>query len=1237
MSDSIPNTEYTIGWIAALTTELVAASEFLDKEHNPPTSRHPSDTNNYTLGSIGPHNVVMACLPTGSIGTTSAAVVATHMINSFPNVRLGLMVGIGGGAPRPRKHNIRLGDVVVSSPVNCNGGVLQYDFGKTIQTKEFQLTGSLNQPPTTLLTAVSSLRVQHEKYGHQFQEKLDKILKDNPRLHRKYSRPPQESDRLYRSHHVHPDFEESVPGSPEQPNHGESEMTCKEVCGDDPSHLVPRGERGDDEDNPAIHYGLIASANQIMKDALVRDHLAKKGVLCFEMEAAGLMNTFPCLVIRGICDYSDSHKNDEWQGYAAMMAAAYAKDLLQHVIPSSVAAEKSIKEVVSSLEQKVDDSYHATLSVHTKLEARDLKARIKQMQDWLCPADASTNANLADKLHHPGTCAWLLEDLAFRECCSGSRRQLWLHALAGCGKTVLCAAVLEHLTATTVDGRLILKFFFDFRDPKKQTLDAMLRSLVFQTYRWQLTSTGHSAGAVPAFGDQPTEKHLQDSFCRLLVAQKEVFVVLDALDESTTKKGELLKWIKDMRDRRELRHVRLVFTSRPEPEFERNMPHLIGEENCVQLDKEKVNADIRSYITAKVKDPPDFVTKHLPEHLVDLIIGNVGDRADGMFRWAECQLEELAECATPKAIEEALQNLPKAGDLKETYDRMMAKIPNKIMGDATRLLQFLVHAKEPLSVNQAMEVVATQVDLPRGFDPKRKPFNLAGLLKYCPGLVRVESERLSRAGSERLSRVDVDRRRLSLAHFSVKEYLLERAGFTCAAASRSITWACLIHLSRYIRLEVSLLEESLRGYAWRYWMCHAAVAMAQDESDDIVEHIAVFFFHAPPNQQSSVGSDHVDIRISLDEICVWGFDKIIRRLLQIVLARHGHSEMVHLLDRGDGGRTPLMAASAGGHGTTVKLLLDNGAKINAGYQNETALTTALRKGDLSIVQQLLDAGAEVNPQAEGGPTALVMASRVGCLDFVQKLLDAGAKINAVDAKLGTALEAASVSDHLGVVRYLLDRGANVNVHSGSYGGPLVTAANNGCRDVVQLLLDMGADVDAVNARFGTALAAASASGHLGVVRYLLDQGANVNVHGGTYGTPLIAAANKGRRDVVQLLLDMGADVDAVNARFGTALTAALEQGHPNVVRHLLDRGANVKVHGSLSLQFAVERGYVEAVRMLLNAGVDVSEDRGDMHPTLLDAAETRGFGEIARLLRIKGATSRLTRLKEAFLAKHRGI
>lgn len=120
------------------------------------------------------------------------------------------------------------------------------------------------------------------------------------------------------------------------------------ICRDNPADLVLRSERTDKDDSVAIHYGLVASANQLMKDALIRDKLAaEEGVLCFEMEAAGLMNHFPCLVIRGICDYADSHKNKDWQGYAAMIAAAYARDLLCRLAPTRVENEKRISELLN--------------------------------------------------------------------------------------------------------------------------------------------------------------------------------------------------------------------------------------------------------------------------------------------------------------------------------------------------------------------------------------------------------------------------------------------------------------------------------------------------------------------------------------------------------------------------------------------------------------------------------------------------------------------------------------------------------------------------------------------------------------------------------------------------------------------------------------------------------------------------------------------------------------------------
>ncbi|CAG8003001.1 unnamed protein product [Penicillium nalgiovense] len=302
---SLSHDDYTVGWICALPLEMAAAKLMLDAIH-PNLPRPATDQNTYILGNIEEHNIVIACLPSGAYGTVSAATVAVQLLSSFHSIRFGLMVGIGGGVPSSNA-DIRLGDIVVSQPADTSGGVIQYDLGKALSGGEFQRTGMLNRPPKVLLTALATLQAHHFTEDSRVLEFISDVqVKTTPRRAATFTRPTQE-DCLYQSEYIH----------------GGSD-TCMDC---DRFKLAPRLSR--DYEEPVVHYGLIASANQVVKDGRLRDQLARDlGVLCVEMEAAGLMNDFPCLVIRGICDYADSHKNKKWQGYAAAVAAAYAKELV---------------------------------------------------------------------------------------------------------------------------------------------------------------------------------------------------------------------------------------------------------------------------------------------------------------------------------------------------------------------------------------------------------------------------------------------------------------------------------------------------------------------------------------------------------------------------------------------------------------------------------------------------------------------------------------------------------------------------------------------------------------------------------------------------------------------------------------------------------------------------------------------------------------------------------------------
>ncbi|KAH7056979.1 nucleoside phosphorylase domain-containing protein [Macrophomina phaseolina] len=301
----------------------------LDEKHDWPRDyrKHPRDTNQYFLGRIGQHNVVITALPMGEYGCVPAATTAWGLIASFPHIRVGLMVGIGAGVPKVKNnkvvegYDIRLGDVVVSEPNATNSGVLQYDLGKRRPGGQFERVGFMDLPPEPLLIALRNLKARYHNQPPDVPKFLQDMLRKNPRLaipdpdtgDPAFVHQGVRNDRLFDTSASH------VASSDDEDKCAKCDH-YREICRN------PRSST-----NPVIHYGTIASGNSVVKDAISRKEIQtslSQDCLCLEMEAAGLMNFFPCLVVRGICDYADAHKNDRWQNYAAATAAAFAKSLL---------------------------------------------------------------------------------------------------------------------------------------------------------------------------------------------------------------------------------------------------------------------------------------------------------------------------------------------------------------------------------------------------------------------------------------------------------------------------------------------------------------------------------------------------------------------------------------------------------------------------------------------------------------------------------------------------------------------------------------------------------------------------------------------------------------------------------------------------------------------------------------------------------------------------------------------
>ena len=312
--EAISARSFTISWVCALQEEYDAACRMLDDEIEDVEDNNTvsNDDNAYVFGTIGGHHVVIGCLPQGRYGVASAAKVARDMTRSFPNLKFGLMVGIGGGAPTPQQ-DIRLGDVVVAVPYKAYGGVVQYDFGKRLPDGRFVRTGYLNATPDALLSVLPQI-----KRLYNDPTRPDRIAEHMKRMDPfpHYQRPTV--DNLYRSDYPH------TAGN--SCNRCSSQMAIERPARQTTRQLM-------------VHYGTVASGNSVIKDAEIRDRYANDpelDVLCFEMEAAGLMNDFPCMVIRGICDYADTHKNDEWHNYAALAAASYAREVLLSLKPRKV-------------------------------------------------------------------------------------------------------------------------------------------------------------------------------------------------------------------------------------------------------------------------------------------------------------------------------------------------------------------------------------------------------------------------------------------------------------------------------------------------------------------------------------------------------------------------------------------------------------------------------------------------------------------------------------------------------------------------------------------------------------------------------------------------------------------------------------------------------------------------------------------------------------------------------------
>ncbi|KAK7976340.1 lipase [Apiospora arundinis] len=1114
---------YNIGWIAALSHELAAARSMRDENHGRPHNfqKNPSDHNSYDWGRIGEHYVVFASLPTAGIGAAAAA--ATAMITSFPHLRCVLMVGIGGGIPS--KRDIRLGDVVVSHPDETSSGVEQYDLGARRSGGTFVRKGHLNQPPTFIISAIRSLQANHETQKPKVPDIVRDLLKNNSYMAPKYSHPGIEKDQLFVPSAIQVESEEEV----------------------------HRAERPSTD--PEIHYGIIASGNSVIKDGIERDRIVEdvgEECLCFEMEAAGLMNNMPCVVIRGICDYSDAHKNDDWQRYAALTAAAYTKELLGEIDPVEVTGSSEVQELL-----KAD--------------------KMEEILKWL----SDDNQNAVHRGHLSmflkGTCQEFFGSPKFDSWLCGKAKTLFCPGSPGTGKSTIAAAVIDHLNAFE---HKVAFYYWSYIQQDPHPVDTFVRSILRQL----IQGLDSFPSDLDILYRQEKKKHppkmassddFRNLFTKVLPETETLYIVVDALDECDRHYSELMRILREMQSKRD---IRVLATSRP-------LQGISGLfEGYLELPVVAQNNDLGSYLKEKCPSSNIFQeSPHLWGKVTDVII----ERVNGVFLLARLYAGSVNDIRCEADIEKFRESMGPTSTSDERLAQLYNKSLDRIEGlterdcaRAQKVMVWVAYAQGPLTSEALQYALA---------------FNAGDGADYKLWLDLLDSGHLLRGTDRYVCYQSVLQLAASRGHVATVKALVEygkRAFPRVEFFKQNLKPALSVALSVGSAPIAEVLLKS------------GADASKEDLKEVLLKVISagslpgikLLLDHGAFHENALVAAARSGSVTVMNLLLDRGIDEKCGKYDESALwaaIDRGDREMVKLLlDKGpDGERGHALEQAANlGSQEIVRLLLERGVDVKHG-SGGSALVRAADRGSQEIVRLLLERGVDVK-HGSGGE-ALVRAAGRGSQEIVRLLLDEGSDVDFDDGgSHNAALAEAVCMKEYEMVKLLLDEGANIN-HGGRDGTALKIAANEGSWEMVSLLLD-------------GALFEASRNGHSDIVTLLLSNGASLE------DGALHIAAMYGHIDIMAALLDKGADINAtaeskvVDGLCGTPLYHAQFGWAYNLeaIRFLLARDANDTIPGSIAFKRGDSQNNAIHVRSVLDTnGCDSRRKLSALKSVLLSGVQ----------------------------------
>ncbi|KAN0077702.1 hypothetical protein V8E54_006006 [Elaphomyces granulatus] len=1262
--------DFEIAIICALPLEASVVGACFDKQWDDQTyGKAPGDSNAYSTGMIGHHNVVLVHMP--NMGKVAAATAAACLRASFQGIQLALVVGICGAAPfgKQKSEDILLGDVVISE------GLIQYDLGRQFPNNTFMRKDTprdnLPRPGPNLRAALAKL--QTEQGRRSLQNKTSEnlgILRQMLGDVVKYPRSTE--DRLFKStyRHKHHNPWECTICTNDDGRDGVCdkaiEMSCQQLKCDE-RELVLRA-RPIQSSNPVIHFGLVGSGDTVMKSGEDRDDIAARdGVIAFEMEGAGVWENFPgSLVIKGVCDYADSHKNKRWQGYAAATAAAVTKGFLENwstgiTIPLPLGVRSRIGEL-----EKDPARREKEMEILKRLDKSPYQDRKERNPDRV-----------------PGTCEWFVAHELFRDWQeSKSSRMLWVSADPGCGKSVLVKYLVDSVLATT-ESRTTCYFFFkdDFED--QRSIICALCCILRQLFIQKRILLSEQIFEKFEMGGEKFTSSFNEIWGAIIDAAEdknagEIICLFDAIDECEDRgRSQLMQALCKLYGSRRHFNLKFLVTSRPYGGIRRGFQplkipglpviHLSGES---EVEMEKISQEIDVFINARVENIGAQLNLRSDEQ--ELLLQELMRVPNRTYLWVYLTLDLIESDIDidKNGIAKATSHLPKSVD--EAYERILSRSHN--FEEAKRLLHIIVAAERPLTLKE-MSVAFALRENHRSY-----------------GDLNLRSEEHFRENVRDLCGlfVTIIDFKIYLLHQTAKEFLVQntpandgksvQSNFKWKYSLRSqeshriLAEICIWHLlfgefethplnvntsmSHYIDNNVFL------DYSAKHWTVHfnkshiKANAVIQsllricdasssscmtwfriywtsthtDFPENFTNLMIASYFGLEAVVKCLLGLDGINLnsqdgtykRSALSWAVGNGFDVIVKLLIKgptwngIVKLPFRKGTDVNSADRY--GRTALSYAVWNGHVATVKLLLRAGAQVDSADEiGGTPLSYAICNGHNDVVKLLLKKGTQVDSPNDISKALLLSAAKKGHEAVVELLLENGADIESKDEYNRTLLFCAVVNGNEAIVKLLLEKGADLEFKDDSNRTPLFCATVYGNEAIVKLLLEKGADLESQDCLGRTPLSRAAERGHHAVVKLLLEKGADPQSKNSYNQTPLLRAAFYGHEAIVKLLLEKDADLESKSGRYSqTPLSWAAENGHEAVVN---EKGADLEfkdISNQTPLLWAAENGHEAVVKLLLEKGADV-ESKNNYNQTPLFRATLNGHEAIVKLLLEKGA------------------